>query len=250
MMAKDEKTKTCPKHDLEYEPTEVAGIRAGCPKCEDERAEEWRLADAERKKVEASTRWQAKLEAAGIPKRFQSKTLLAYKAECDGQRKALDWAREYAWSFEKTADSGRSALLIGKPGTGKSHLAIAIALHLLEHGGTAWFGTVQQAVRKVKDSWGRKSKTTESEAIASMTKPDLLILDEVGIQFGTNFESNLLFDILNERYAQMRPTILLSNLLADDVTEFLGERVLDRMREDGGKVMVFDWDSYRAGGAS
>lgn len=241
---------TCSKHEIDYERRQIAGVFLGCPKCEDERAQAWDAAEAERERTEQQTRWAAKLEAAGIPKRFQSKTLDAYVPTVDGQRKALAWARDYAGDFGSTLAAGRSALLIGKPGTGKSHLAIGIALHVLEHGGSARFGTVQQAVRSVKDTWRKGSNLTESEAIAHLTKPDLLILDEVGVQFGTTFEQNLLFDVLNDRYNAMRPTILLSNLDADAVKEFLGERVLDRMREDGGRVLAFDWASYRAGGAS
>ena len=48
-----------------------------------------------------------------------------------------------------------------------------------------------------------------------------------------------------DRYEKMKPTILISNLSKDDVFKYLGERVADRLREDGGKVLVFDWDSYR-----
>lgn len=87
--------------------------------------------------------------------------------------------------------------------------------------------------------------------------PDLLILDEVGVQFGSDTERLLLFDILNERYERRRPTILMSNLALDDAEEggrvvpgiksYLGERVFDRLREDGGQSVVFDWPSHRKG---
>lgn len=73
----------------------------------------------------------------------------------------------------------------------------------------------------------------------------MLILDEVGVQFGSEAEKLILFDVLNERYERCKATILLSNLTATEVKDYLGERVMDRMREDGGKVVVFDWESYR-----
>lgn len=242
-------TSKCPTHGIEFERSETAGVISACPSCEDERAAAWRASEEDRDRSEAVTRWAAKLERAGIPKRFQSKTLDAYVPTLEGQHKAKAWARDYANNFGDTVASGRSALLIGRPGTGKSHLAVGIALHVLEKGGTAWFGTVQQAVRSVKDTWSKGNAKTESDAIRAMTAPDLLVLDEVGVQFGSDFEQHLLFDVLNDRYANMRPTILLSNLDADEVQKFLGERVIDRLREDGGKVMVFDWDSYRKAGA-
>ena len=41
------------------------------------------------------------------------------------------------------------------------------------------------------------------------------------------------------------PTILLSNLPVEEVTGYLGERVVDRIREDGGRIVRFTWESHR-----
>jgi DNA replication protein DnaC len=54
-----------------------------------------------------------------------------------------------------------------------------------------------------------------------------------------------MFDILNERYEKRHPSLLLSNLTPGEVKTFLGERVYDRLREDGGQCVPFDWESYR-----
>jgi DNA replication protein DnaC len=67
----------------------------------------------------------------------------------------------------------------------------------------------------------------------------------VGVQFGSDTEKLMLFDILNERYERRRPTILMSNLPRDEVSAYLGERVFDRLREDGGQFISFTWESYR-----
>ena len=131
------------------------------------------------------------------------------------------------------------------PGTGKTHLAVGIALELMRQGRAAMFCTVMRAVRTVKETWRRDSEQSEAEAIRALVFPDLLILDEVGVQFGSEAEKLILFDVLNERYERCKATILLSNLTATEVKDYLGERVMDRMREDGGKVVVFDWESYR-----
>jgi DNA replication protein DnaC len=115
----------------------------------------------------------------------------------------------------------------------------------MERGRTVLFTTVMRALRRVKDTWGRDSRESQSEAIAALGFPDLLILDEVGVQFGSDAEKLLLFDILNERYERRRPTILMSNLPLDEVSAYLGERVFDRLREDGGEFISFTWESYR-----
>ena len=54
-----------------------------------------------------------------------------------------------------------------------------------------------------------------------------------------------MFEIINERYESRQPTILISNLSLTEVKQYLGDRIFDRMREDGGKYISFDWDSYR-----
>ena len=77
------------------------------------------------------------------------------------------------------------------------------------------------------------------------SETDLLILDEVGVQFGSDTEKLILFDVLNERYEKRRPTLVLSNLSLPDVEQYLGERIFDRLREDGGEAVVFDWESHR-----
>lgn len=78
------------------------------------------------------------------------------------------------------------------------------------------------------------------------TATDLLILDEVGVQFGTDYEKVIITDIINRRYNDMRPTIILSNLDELELCDYLGARVMDRMFEGGGGVIAFGWDSYRA----
>jgi DNA replication protein DnaC len=80
----------------------------------------------------------------------------------------------------------------------------------------------------------------------SFAQVDLLILDEVGVQFGTEFEKVIITDIINRRYSDMRPTIIMSNLTSDELSEYLGARVVDRMYEGGGGVLAFDWESYRS----
>ena len=107
------------------------------------------------------------------------------------------------------------------------------------------FTTVMRAIRSVKDTWGGGSGKSETQAIAALVYPDLLILDEVGVQFGSDTEKLILFDVLNERYEKRRPTLLLSNFGVDEVQAYLGDRIFDRLREDGGEAVPFDWESQR-----
>ena len=71
------------------------------------------------------------------------------------------------------------------------------------------------------------------------------MLDEIGLQHGSESEKIILFEILNERYMQCKPTILISNLDIKDLKEYITERIIDRMRDGGGQKIVFDWESNR-----
>lgn len=216
-----------------------------CPQCAaDQQATEQREA-LEREAIVKHKEWQRKLGEAAIPERFRNRTLHTYRATNEGQKRALAFAAAYAANFDEVLKTGRSAIFCGMPGTGKTHLAIGIALSVMLTGKLAMFTTAARAIRRVKDSWSKDSSETEGAVIRLLVQPDLLILDEIGVQFGSEFEKNLLFDIMNERYEKHRPTLLLSNLAAKEIKAFLGERVYDRLKEDGGQAIVFNWESQR-----
>ena len=219
-----------------------------CPYCmgirRDKEAKEQIERDKQAEIEREQRRWIAKIGSAAIPERFKDRTLESYKAKTTGQKKALAFAKEYAENFDKVLQTGRCAIFVGKPGTGKTHLAIGIALAVMQQKRSPLFVTVQRLIRRVKDSWHTKDET-ESQVVEVYASPDLLILDEVGVQFGSEFEKQVLFDVLNTRYENRKPSILLSNIPREQLADYLGERVTDRLREDGGKMIGFDWDSYR-----
>lgn len=236
----------CPEHGNFVSRRLLGTVWSRCPVCEKARAEVLKAEREEAERLERRARWERKIGEAGIPDRFRNRSLSTFIADTEGKRRALDFSASYADSFsDDAAVTGRCALFIGNPGTGKTHLAVGIGMKAMGQGYSVLFCTVMRAVRRVKDSWGRDSRETESQAIAAMVEPDLLILDEVGVQFGSETEKLILFDILNGRYERRKPCLLLSNFTVEEVRAFLGERVFDRLREDGGEVIPFNWESER-----
>jgi len=73
----------------------------------------------------------------------------------------------------------------------------------------------------------------------------LLVLDEIGVQYGTDGEQTILFDVLDRRYRDLKPSILLTNQDKAGFKQYIGERVFDRLTETS-KWVAFDWQSYRA----
>ena len=240
------KPAVCETHGAYESRCFIGSIWSKCPTCGAETAAKERAEVETRERESRLQAWQRKIGDAGIPERFRDRSLPGFVVKTFAQGNALEFAQSYADNFDAALKTGRSALFLGKPGTGKTHLAVGIGMQIMQRDNrSVLFTTVMRAIRRVKDTWSRDSRESESEAIAALVFPDLLILDEVGVQFGSDTEKLILFDVLNERYEKRRPTLMLSNLGLDDVRAFLGDRIFDRLREDGGESIVFDWESYR-----
>lgn len=189
---------------------------------------------------------KAVLQRAAIPPRFRDRTFAHFQARSGPQHRALEVAESYAEGFKSTfLPSGTSLMFVGKPGTGKTHLACAILHALVSQDVFGTYCTVPDALRRIKDTWSRSSTEHERDALRRFTRPDLLVLDEVGVQFGSEAERLILFEIINGRYELVKPTIVVSNLDRKGVEENLGYRCVDRLSEGGGQCVVFDWESHR-----
>lgn len=221
---------------------------SGCPTCAEELRREQEASEqnaiahqAARQEVER------RLNAALIPSRFRDRTFESYIATEPKQVKALNVCREYAENFAEHYKAGRCLLLLGNVGTGKTHLATAIANHIMHTStATAVYRTVGGILQHIKGSYDRESGYSEGDAFAAYTKPSLLIIDEVGATKPTEFELASLFNIINGRYEEQLPTVVISNLPAGELSGALGERCVDRLREGGGIAVGFDWVSARA----
>lgn len=240
----------CPEHG-EYAAviTRHSDKPSGCPKCAEIRQAEQDRADAAALAAKATAeRLERKMGAALIPKRFRERDFAGYRAVSAGQQRALTVCRDYAERFDENLAAGRCLLLLGRPGTGKTHLASAIAGHVVRKGGaTAVYRTVAGLLQHVKGSYDRDSEYSEADAFRSFVEPDLLILDEIGATKPTEFEQATVFAVINARYEEQLPTIVVSNLSPKELPGALGERCVDRLREGGGIALVFDWESARAG---
>ncbi|MBV8667045.1 MAG: ATP-binding protein [Burkholderiaceae bacterium] len=214
-----------------------------CPQCSAAAQAERALAQAKSDAVAAQQKLEARLQHAGIPLRYRAKTFASFVAANAGQAAALVTAVEFADHFAEHRRQGSVLVFSGRPGTGKSHLAIAIG-HEVMRKGTVLYTSAIDAVRLVRDSWRRDAERSETQVLRMLAAIDLLILDEVGVQYGTEAEQISLFDIIDKRYRDLMPTILISNLGTGDMKAFLGERSYDRLREDG-QWVKFDWDSQR-----
>ncbi|NTE96719.1 ATP-binding protein [Agrobacterium tumefaciens] len=225
---------------------ERTGNWTGCADCSREKqAQEEQLEQERERERRASLRVTQLLGRSAIPEKFAQKSLADYRAETQGQRQAVEACRDYAETFPERLEDGRCLLLLGNPGTGKTHLACGIAHEVIRrHRMTAIYSTITGAIRHFKDNWTTRTKT-ETEIINLFASPSLLILDEIGMGWGSDAELMYLFEIVNARYEAKRPTIFAGNIAREDVRKCLGDRVTDRLNEAGGRTLICKWDSAR-----
>lgn len=219
----------CEKHGEWYavrygDDTTEWDIKLGCPKCAIEAIQAQALGEA------------------AIPKRFLEKTIETFEVRSESQRVARQMVVEYIDTLDANLASGRCLIFSGNVGVGKTHLACAIANRAVRSGHSTFFASVSKLIRLVRASWGTREEQT---VIDNLIDLDLLIIDEVGVQAGTENERNILFDIINGRYENMKSTLIITNLDRSQLPDYLGERIVDRLRENGGMLIPISGKSCR-----
>lgn len=194
----------------------------------------------EERRLERLRLLSGKQTRAGIPKRFLSASLDNFIAETGPQQEVLAVLRQF---IATVGQDPSSLVLIGNLGTGKSFCGYALITAWLQMERDALFLTAVGLIRKIRETW-RGTGETEGIVVHKFATIKLLVVDEVGVQNCSENEMTILTDILNQRYENMLPTVVIGNLTITELVTILGERAIDRLRE-GGRVLSFTWNSRR-----
>ena len=245
-------TAKCDKHEIEYQKHDFfgRGYHGICPECAKE-ADQIKF-DAEQKAIRASN--DAKLnelrseriKSSGLPARFAWKTFSDYVPTTPDQEHALTVVAGYAKDTAKLK-LGRGMIITGTVGVGKTHLAASIINEIIkpDNSVNAIYVTFSDMIRHIRSAW-RDRSVDEQSLINKYSSVSMLIIDEIGVQFGSDSEMVQMFEVMNKRYGEMLPTVLISNLQMDELCKLLGDRIIDRMREDDGIAVRMDWESNRS----
>lgn len=177
--------------------------------------------DAEKRKAEAAERLR-KESNLGI--RFAKRTFETFdrSKDEDAYKQCLDYLERYK------DDERNCLLIIGSYGTGKTHLAAAIANKLMDDGVPVLFDTFSGHLNKLKAEFnGGKSVYLEQ-----MKNIDMLMLDDIGKEKQTEWSQSIMFDVINFRYEHLLPIVMTTNLQGEaPIKAYLGGAVWSRLCE-------------------
>lgn len=181
----------------------------GYKTCKCERAQAKNAAMLREEEQEAARRAQkavdTKLSKAGVKPRYRDAT----------------HPDEGLW--EEVRD-GRGLYICGSVGTGKTHLASAIARHLvLDAKMTVRMMTTVDVMDAFKATFGGSG--SEREVAARLAKVDVLVLDDLGKEPPTDWTLSRLFQVINARYEAMRPVVI--------TTQFSRSALIKRLAKNG-----------------
>lgn len=144
-------------------------------------------------------------------------------AEAD--RSLLSRAFEIARRFAKQPEGW--LLLTGPYGSGKTHLAAAIAHEVVGRGDPAIFLVVPDLLDHLRSAFGPNSESDFDERFETVRQIPLLVLDDLGAQSATPWAKEKLFQLLNHRYVAKLPTVITTNLRLVEFEPRLRSRLAD-----------------------
>ena len=150
-------------------------------------------------------------------------------AEDAENRKAYWAAVRYVEKFGEMLKTGQGLMLYGPVGTGKSYTAAMIANELMDRK----HPVVMTSFVKLLDRMSRFD-TADEDYIAQLNRADLLFIDELGAQRGTDTAMEKVYNVIDSRYRSCKPLILTTNLEMADIKneqDIRYVRIYDRIVE-------------------
>lgn len=179
-------------------------------------------------------------ELANIPARYAASNFENFYDYNQSLRTAAAKARRFAESFP-VVDKG--FLFIGRPGLGKTHLAIACLKFVAERmRARVAFHDTRELLRVIRQTYHPQSRHLEDErdVIEPVVGADLMVLDDIGAEKTSEWVEETLHLIVNTRYNEKRPTIFTTNYPleapvgakhAETLPERVGFRMYSRLQE-------------------
>ena len=215
-----------------------------CPLCEDRGY----LADGTLCKCYQQERIQNIIEQSGMSAamqqyRFENFYLDGFDKPEDIQKK-VEWCKQFARQIVN-GTCNDSLFLRGDVGRGKTHLSSAIANAVLAGGKTVIYKRAADLFDMIRRYKYEESTQRWHEVLAQLISCDLLVIDDLGAERTTDFVTEQLVLLLEERNYRNKPWIINSNLKLSQIQDSYNTRVSDRIMDRATAILLERPNSYR-----
>ncbi len=204
-------------------PTDYDAVKYECPICQDTGYSQSGVCECVRKEIASYLYGNGGIGKALLGKGFDNLSLDYYTGEAkQTMASVFEICRNFATGFE--AD-GRSLLLLGGTGLGKTHVSAAIAKEVIAKGFTAYYETAP-AMFDAYDAvrFGRKD-----QSVLEPYDSTLLVIDDLGSEANSASNTSVLFEIINRRFLQGLSTVISTNLSPAEIKKRYNDRVYSRL---------------------
>lgn len=148
----------------------------------------------------------------------------------------LEIAKKYADGFTK---GGENLLLMGKTGTGKTHISTAIAREVIRKGYDVIYDTTQNIISDFETDRFKNAYSQAEPKADKYLECDLLIVDDLGTEFITPFTVSTIYNLVNTRQNRGLSTIISTNLSPEELSRRYEDRIYSRLIGTGYRVLMF-----------
>ena len=169
------------------------------------------------------------LAKANIPKRFKPSTfeLLDNHGVPKWCKDEYEQVKGYARNFKANKEKGYGIIFSGSVGTMKTTLAVACLQSVISQGYRGYFVSMPELL----DILFSSEKQDRREFEKSVKSVGLLVIDDMGAEYGTDWVVNKVDSIITHRYNELLPTIITTNLTKEEMKGRYMERVYDRLKQ-------------------
>jgi DNA replication protein DnaC len=169
------------------------------------------------------------IQQARIPKRYAECSFENFKVDNMGPEDSIRKAKRAVEYFVRAYPATESGiLLMGSPGTGKTHLAVAAIKALMQQkGASCLFYDFGDLLKALRNSYAKDTEFSELEVLQPVLNVEVFLLDELGARKISSWVQDTLAHILNYRYNEKLMTIITSNWVDKEIDN-QGEETLDK----------------------
>lgn len=169
----------------------------------------------------------------GIGTRYRNATLSGWIASEQDKSSIVNWMR----------NPKNILCLLGIPGTGKTYFCAAVANWFIQQKKEIFYVNIRRFFESIQKAIA--SNGSQYEEIRRFSERPILIIDDLGASRGTEWQKEVILDLIDTRYSSELPTIITSNLSFNEMRELFDDRI-ERRLNNRDNIVIIQHSSIKA----